>query len=123
MIKFGSDISDIIYSLNFNQRQRLKNLFVEFEKEGVKEELFYNNRIEIKDVIEEIDSINEYEEKNKKIQEAVDKGETTIPKDEWGVHEQHCCEKHGCKYRDQDCPVAMGLTTGIICEDCDYDEC
>jgi hypothetical protein len=35
---------------------------------------------------------------------------TTIPKERWGVHETHCCEKHGCKYGDdKDCPVVLGL--------------
>ena len=34
---------------------------------------------------------------------------TTIPKDKWGVHETHCCEKHGCKYGYNDCPVEIGL--------------
>jgi hypothetical protein len=22
-----------------------------------------------------------------------------------GVHQSHCCGKHGCKYGDRDCPV------------------
>lgn len=25
-----------------------------------------------------------------------------------GVHAAHCCKWHGCKYGDQDCPVANG---------------
>lgn len=25
------------------------------------------------------------------------------------VHTEHCCLKHGCKYRDENCPVALGL--------------
>lgn len=46
---------------------------------------------------------------------------TSIPKEHWGVHEQHCCPMHGCKYGDADCPVVRGLTKGIICEDCQHD--
>lgn len=29
-----------------------------------------------------------------------------------GVHETHCCPKHGCKYGADDCPVTLGLHTG-----------
>lgn len=25
-----------------------------------------------------------------------------------GVHTSHCCKQHGCKYGDEDCPVAFG---------------
>lgn len=35
--------------------------------------------------------------------------ETTIPEERWGVHETHCCEEHGCKYGNEDCPVVIGL--------------
>lgn len=24
-----------------------------------------------------------------------------------GTHISHCCAMHGCKYRDEDCPVAL----------------
>ena len=35
---------------------------------------------------------------------------TTIPRDRWGVHETHCCKRHGCKYGEHDnCPVTLGL--------------
>lgn len=35
---------------------------------------------------------------------------TSIPKEKWGVHETHCCRKHGCKYfENEDCPVVLGL--------------
>ena len=46
---------------------------------------------------------------------------TTIPKEQWGVHKQHCCLYHGCKYGDKDCPVFLSLTEQVcvcdICED------
>lgn len=37
----------------------------------------------------------------------------SVPKDEYGVHEAHCCiaMDHGCKYGDKRCPVVLGLTT------------
>jgi len=35
------------------------------------------------------------------------------------VHESHCCEHHGCKYGDEDCPVASGETQQLYpCEEC-----
>jgi hypothetical protein len=43
----------------------------------------------------------------------------TIPKEKWGVHENHCCVFHGCKYGDDDCPVVTNKTTQkYSCEDC-----
>src|SRR5690606_7197561 len=30
------------------------------------------------------------------------------PRNEWGVHEKHCCSKHGCKYGDNNCCVELG---------------
>jgi hypothetical protein len=39
-----------------------------------------------------------------------------IPKEQWGVHEHHCCIEH-CKYGDKDCPVVNGLTSGISVEE------
>jgi hypothetical protein len=46
---------------------------------------------------------------------------TSIPKEKWGVHETHCCKKHGCKYGDIDCPVKLGLTVQKYeCEQGDY---
>lgn len=43
-----------------------------------------------------------------------------IDKSKWGVHEEHCCAKHGCKYGDKNCPVVIGLTKQHYpCEDCD----
>jgi hypothetical protein len=39
-----------------------------------------------------------------------------------GVHTRHCCARHGCKYRDEDCPVALGTHKAEYgCEDCDED--
>ena len=41
-----------------------------------------------------------------------------------GVHEAHCCLKHGCKYGDDDCPVADGRVKQMYpCETCEWDTC
>lgn len=37
----------------------------------------------------------------------------------YGVHETHCCETHGCKYGDEDCPVVLGIVKQKYeCESC-----
>ena len=44
---------------------------------------------------------------------------TTIPKEDWGVHQTHCCFEHGCKYSYDDCPVSIGLIKqDFPCETC-----
>ena len=36
------------------------------------------------------------------------------------VHTEHCCSKHGCKYGDENCPVACGdKVQSFPCEECD----
>lgn len=30
-----------------------------------------------------------------------------------GVHNTHCCKRHGCKYANEDCPVYHGLLPGV----------
>ena len=70
-----------------------------------------------KDVIdfwhEVISAITWYEGAKVKYQAIVDlktKTGTSIPKENWGVHETHCCKRHGCKYGEHDdCPVTLGL--------------
>jgi hypothetical protein len=45
-----------------------------------------------------------------------------MDKSKYGVHQTHCCTKHGCKYGDEDCPVVSGeIKQDYICESCDYD--
>lgn len=40
----------------------------------------------------------------------------------YGVHETHCCEIHGCKYGDEDCPVVLGIVKKKYdCESCDWE--
>jgi hypothetical protein len=41
-----------------------------------------------------------------------------LVEDDSGVHNTHCCKKHGCKYNEDDCPVAYGDLKGIECEYC-----
>jgi hypothetical protein len=36
-----------------------------------------------------------------------------------GVHETHCCARHGCKYGDSDCPVPGEVAQRYRCEQCD----
>lgn len=37
-----------------------------------------------------------------------------------GVHQEHCCASHGCKYGEDDCPVYTGeLRQSYPCEQCD----
>lgn len=47
---------------------------------------------------------------------------SSVPKEKWGVHETHCCKKHGCKYGDEYCPVVLGHIKQVYkCEDGDFD--
>jgi hypothetical protein len=41
------------------------------------------------------------------------------------VHTEHCCERHGCKYNEKDCPVEFGgVKQSFPCEVCqmEFDE-
>jgi hypothetical protein len=43
-----------------------------------------------------------------------------IQEREYGVHRTHCCLIHGCKYGDEDCPVANGIIEQEYpCEECE----
>jgi hypothetical protein len=43
------------------------------------------------------------------------------PDDNPCVHSTHCCALHGCKYGDDDCPVANKTKQQhYLCETCDY---
>lgn len=49
-----------------------------------------------------------------------------MKKDDWGVHQTHCCFKHGCKYGydaiQKECPVYVGkIKQEYPCESCDND--
>lgn len=46
---------------------------------------------------------------------------TSIPVERWGVHANHCCKEHGCKYGNQDCPVELGfIEQEYPCEVCSW---
>ena len=38
------------------------------------------------------------------------------------VHDSHCCSEHGCKYGDPDCSVVLGYESGVLCEECEWNE-
>ena len=41
----------------------------------------------------------------------------------FGVHQSHCCKKHGCKYGEENCPVANGsVKQDTPCERCGTDD-
>lgn len=45
------------------------------------------------------------------------------PTDPDKVHQAHCCAYHGCRYGDEDCPVAMLRKKALYdCMDC-YEDC
>lgn len=45
--------------------------------------------------------------------------ETSIPREKWGAHSNHCCPHFGCKYGDEDCPVTIGVIEAYnVCQDC-----
>lgn len=48
---------------------------------------------------------------------------SSVPKEKWGVHEAHCCKKHGCKYGDEDCPIVLGHAKQRYTCDDGYDDC
>lgn len=47
-----------------------------------------------------------------------------MDKREYGVHASHCCVMHGCKYREDDCPVVNKVVEQeYVCEVCyDFEE-
>jgi hypothetical protein len=50
------------------------------------------------------------------------KTEQDVEVDHIGVHVTHCCDKCGCRYGDEDCPVATGkLKPAYKCVDCESD--
>lgn len=108
----GSTLNSFIYNLNTKQRLRFIEFLSELKSEGLHiayETGFLSRNVSIDELIENINSTIEWEQIRKLQEIAASKGETTIPEDEWGVHRTHCCNKHGCKYGDPDCPVVINL--------------
>jgi hypothetical protein len=44
------------------------------------------------------------------------------PEERKDVHTEHCCQRHGCKYGDIDCPVILYVKQqSFMCEFCEDD--
>ncbi len=68
--------------------------------------------LEAKRIIEQYDK--EQREYNKPKQRS-----SSISKEQWGVHINHCCSECGCKYGNDDCPVELDLVKQEhFCMDC-----
>jgi hypothetical protein len=120
MMTYDSDISTLIYAMNEIQRQEFLTFINKMKNENLDANL---DNFTCDEIIESIKSITIYETKIKLKEEASNMGETTIPKENWGVHIHHCCEKHGCKYGDIDCPVTLNLVKQKYpCEFCGDEE-
>lgn len=123
MLKYDSDISTLIHSMDENQRKNFITFIKILKDEGLDKSLNKSyNELTCDDIINNIISTNENERKQKLKEDAASKGTTTIEKSKWGVHETHCCILHGCKYNDVDCPVELALIKQkYTCESCnDY---
>lgn len=110
MLTYNSDISSLINSMNLEQREKFYNLIKEFDEDGLDLKMKSKFiKFTCSDILNNIKTTNEFEERKKLKVEAVKNNTSTIPKTKWGVHETHCCSEHGCKYGDIDCPVETGL--------------
>ena len=111
---FGGTLDSFIYNLNTKQRLRFIEFLSELKSDGnqiaYETDGFRHRDISIDELIGNIHSTIEWKQMRKLQESAANNNQTTIPKDSWGVHEHHCCSKHGCKYGDEDCPVAIKLT-------------
>lgn len=108
---YDSDINELIYAMDEKQRQDFSTLINKMKDSNLDSNLKNQfSKFTCDEIIESIESITSYERKVKLKEIAANKGETTIPIENWGVHIHHCCDKHGCKYGDIDCPVALKLT-------------
>jgi len=108
-MKYDSDISKLIYAMNEIQRQEFSTFINNLKNNNLDANLKQFSTFSCDEIIESIDRITNYEMKTKLKNEAANKMETTIPIEDWLVHSHHCCEKHGCKYGDIDCPVILNL--------------
>lgn len=119
-MKYDSDITTLIYAMNEIQRHKFSTFINNMKKQNLDANL---KDFTCDEIIESIESITKYERKAKLKKDAANKMETTIPIEDWGVHIHHCCENHGCKYGDIDCPVVLNLIKQKYpCEFCGDDE-
>ncbi len=118
---YDSDISKLISAMTEEQRIEFRTLILSFKTNGLDEKLkSYYSKLSCDDILEDIESTTYYEKQRKNSTDAANKGQTTIPESNWGVHISHCCSIHGCKYGDIDCPVKLNLTKqDYPCEFCD----
>jgi hypothetical protein len=117
---YDSQINLLVNKMSFEQRDRFVVFLEQLKSEGllvISES--YHRKISINDIIESINFTTRYDIRRDLANKAAEKGETTIQVEDWGVHITHCCSKHGCKYGDIDCPVAIELAKQTYpCESC-----
>ena len=112
MLKYDSDLVGLIYMMDLPTRTQ----FISFIEDA---NITCDDNTLKEQIINRTNEITDYEIIRKKAIEFASRGETTIPKNEWCVHESHCCDKHGCKYNDSDCPVILNLASQKYpCEVC-----
>ena len=113
MLNIYSDIKSLVYNLNIEQRNRFISFLETLKEDGLNvvigRGLQRRGETTVDEIIDSINKTTEYENLQKIAEEAASNGKTSIPEDDWGVHESHCCSKHGCKYGDVDCPVALDI--------------
>ena len=121
-----SDVNSFVYKLNLEQRLRFINFLESLKVDG--NTIAYSRSgnihrdITIDELIVDIQQTTEWEEIRNFKELVASSKQTAEPKDKWGVHETHCCSKHGCKYGDADCPVVLELVEQEYpCEWCDED--
>jgi len=118
MFKERNSLDNVLHFLTKTQKLELKDLLIKFEKEGF-ENLGYLPDFSIPEICKEIDLDIQFSIQQEAAENAARNNQTTIPKENWGVHERHCCKEHGCKYGTIDCPVTLGLVKQEYpCEDC-----
>ena len=117
---YDSDISTLIYAMNEIQRQEFSTFINKMKNQNLDANL---KDFTCDEIIEYIERTTNYERKTKLKEDASNNGKTTIPIEKWDVHIHHCCEKHGCKYGDIDCPVILNLAKqNHPCEFCRDEE-
>ena len=118
------DLESLFYNLNVKQKFRFIEFLKSLKQEGMKVAYKdrYCNDISVDSLIDELMRGIEYDEIRKFEETAANLYQTTKSRIEWGVHRTHCCSKHGCKYGDADCPVAIELIKqDYDCESCSWD--
>jgi hypothetical protein len=119
------DLESLFYNLNIKQKFRFIEFLKSLKQDGMKIAYIdrYYSDVSVDSLINEVMQNIEYDEIRKFEETAASLQQTTKPRKEWGVHRTHCCSKHGCKYGDADCPVAIELIKqDYDCESCSWDK-